>query len=516
LCERDTFQGERCLYNALNDRIRNLLLSYDYSKSADPLQPLAAHLSSLLAREHPRTSDIVVTSADASFYLHKFVLSARSPYFRRKLDRSTAWKLPPTIPSPAFEIAIRWVYLGEIPGDVGGRPRTRFSEEEILEGIDKISAQLEMRSLWDGILENEDRRLARQNRTEEVERGRKQLESWFRDNVLKYKVVVDVTKADAVRWDRDNAVFADVLLRADEAEGSPPSSGIQTPQSGIPIGPSSLSTRQLAQPASQGSTLFPAHRAMLLRSPYFETMFSSSFLEAQPTSHLPISTVDCSPAVLEIILTYLYTERADIPLVHAVDVLFVADRLLIEKLKTRAAVAISTLGASTMTPGSRAAAVTTDAGAADEPLDIFEVLRAAWLLNVPRLEEFAARYFAYRLERYVDDDEFAQAVRESAGRIRSRQDTDSIELVDDIRYYLSERFRLRFEDSGIQELMDEDGRGAEQGGAEAWGAQSGLPTCAAHTLDGELAGDEFAADAFNYRLLLRKVDALLERLGLDA
>ena len=37
LCERDTFQGERCLYNALNDRIRNLLLSYEYSKSSDPV-----------------------------------------------------------------------------------------------------------------------------------------------------------------------------------------------------------------------------------------------------------------------------------------------------------------------------------------------------------------------------------------------------------------------------------------------------------------------------------------------
>lgn len=48
LCLRDTFQGQRCLYNALNDRIRNLLLSYDYSKSTDPLQPFAAHITSLL------------------------------------------------------------------------------------------------------------------------------------------------------------------------------------------------------------------------------------------------------------------------------------------------------------------------------------------------------------------------------------------------------------------------------------------------------------------------------------
>jgi ankyrin repeat and BTB/POZ domain-containing protein 1 len=36
------------------------------------------------------------------------------------------------------------------------------------------------------------------------------------------------------------------------------------------------------------------------------------------------------------------------------------------------------------------------------------------------------------------------------------------------------------------------------------------------TLDGEIAGDEFASDAINYQVLLRKIDALLERLKLDA
>lgn len=36
------------------------------------------------------------------------------------------------------------------------------------------------------------------------------------------------------------------------------------------------------------------------------------------------------------------------------------------------------------------------------------------------------------------------------------------------------------------------------------------------TLDGDIAGDEFASDAINYQVLLRKIDALLERLGLDA
>jgi ankyrin repeat/BTB/POZ domain-containing protein 1 len=36
------------------------------------------------------------------------------------------------------------------------------------------------------------------------------------------------------------------------------------------------------------------------------------------------------------------------------------------------------------------------------------------------------------------------------------------------------------------------------------------------TLDGDIAGDEFAADAINYQVLLGKIDKLLERLKLDA
>lgn len=36
------------------------------------------------------------------------------------------------------------------------------------------------------------------------------------------------------------------------------------------------------------------------------------------------------------------------------------------------------------------------------------------------------------------------------------------------------------------------------------------------TLDGEIAGDEFVADAINYQVLLGKIDGLLERLKLDA
>ena len=237
-----------------------------------------------------------------------------------------------------------------------------------------------------------------------------------------------------------------------------------------------------------------------------------------------------------------------------------------------------------------------------DPIDPYLVLRAAWLTRVPRLEQFAARFFAYRLENYLDDEEFATVIRESAARIEARQDTDSIELVDDIRYYLSERFRLRFEDVGWEEMEDEEEEkqrmvaerdGKKEGGEEgkerkerenqgkngpaqhADGSTSPTPATSTNhttspsnpdtsnpinssslspstppsvpqslaknadrdrdrdqailvanananaggeirTLDGDVAGDEFAAEAQNYQILLARIDALLERLRLDA
>ena len=444
LCERDTFQGERCLYNALDDRIRNLLLSYDYSKSTDPLQPLASHITSLLTREHPQTSDILVAAAGESFRLHKFVLSARSPYFARKLSAApdtTSWKLPSTISPQAFGIAIKYIYLGEIPSDVGGGPGTGFSEDEVLEGIDKISRQLEIMSLWDGILESGDRRLARQRRQDEVEKGRDQLRAWFSDHVLKHKLVIDTPKAGNVRWDCNNAVFADVLLKADELEDvleieSPLVEGPQRKElearNGIPIGPTIQASRSPSRSRKpRKSILFPVHRAVLIRSEYFLTMFASAFREAQPTEHLQIISIDCSPEVLEVVLNYLYTEKTNFPLDVAIDVLFASDLLLIEKLKMKAALVISTLGNGSMSQIPRRLDAAEASPSEPEEIDIYDVVRAGWLTRVPRLEEFGARYFAYRLESYIDEEDFAELVRESAQRIKGRQETDTIELLDE-------------------------------------------------------------------------------------
>jgi ankyrin repeat/BTB/POZ domain-containing protein 1 len=555
LCERDTFQGERCLYNALNDRIRNLLLSYDYAKSSNPLQPLAAHITSLLTRTEPKTTDITITAYGQQFHLHKFLLAARSPYFAKKLEAApstTVWRLPDTIPAESLSVALQYLYFQEVSIRRALFGLSDGQERIVLNGIDKIGKHLEIERLFEDITEVSDRRLLRQRRADELERGRDQLEAWFKSNVLRHKRVVDIDKVDSIRWDRENSIFADILLRADEDEeesetgqplgpsesSTPPVRTASGPLSGIPVGPGRARSQSPSrQRAPRKSTVFPAHRAMLLRSEYFLTMFSSQFKEAQDTPHLQIVTIDCSPAVLETILAFLYTERADFGLDIAIDVLFAADQLFIEKLKQRAAIIISALGnGSTSAVESDNPRGATDA---DEAVDIYEVIRAGWDTRVQRLEEFAARYIAYRLEHYIDQPEFAELVQESANRVKARQETDTVELVDDIRYYLSERFRLRFEDSGLDEMMDENAAikaATENDLADAVGdlaLDNGVPEKTEHdekiasveqqiatgvirNLDGEEVGDEFAQDAMNYQILLGKIDTLLERLNLDA
>ncbi|KAI9933868.1 hypothetical protein MW887_004940 [Aspergillus wentii] len=496
---------------------------YDYTPL---ILPLAAHITSLLTRDHPETSDILVTAADDSLSLHKFILAARSPYFQKKLEdapETSTWKLPSTIPPEAFGTAIKYLYFGEAPRDLRSGPGTGFTESEVFAGIDKIAKYLEIQTLTDSILDSGDRRMARQRRTIEVSKGQEQLEGWFRANVLGNKVVVETSKVDDVKWDRGNTAFADVLLRADE----------------LP--------EEVEEGKKPKSTIFPCHRAMLLRSEFFNAMFSSTFREASVKDELSIIPVDCSADVLEIVLTFLYTEKADFSLDIAVDVLFAADMLFIEKLKTKAAIVISSLGSGDM---SQAEAAKTRGVKEEDDLDIYAIMRAAWLTRVQRLETFAARFLAYRLEGHIDSPEFAQLIQESAARIKGRQETDTIELLDDIRFYLNERFRLRFDDAGIGEMMAEEVRQKAAIGAAdedliklakgfegldipskdsdapaadtVDGAAPGKPNQKAErdpaikTLDGAVAGDEFTKDAINYEILMEKLDHVLEELNLEA
>lgn len=479
-------------------------------------------------------SDIALSAGPHEFNLHKLVLASRTPYFARELaarPAASTWDLAPDISPGAFRVALRYVYAGDLPRDLAP-PGSGLDEDEVLAGLRRIGQQLEMEQLQEAIAVGDDRKLARQRHDAEVARAISQFGEFFTRNILGGKMVVEPNRVDEVKWDHDNPIFADILLRAGEAtkEEEDTMMDWEHDEDGA-NGNNGNGNGAVAR--EDPAVLYPAHKAMLLRSGYFRRMFSNDFVEAQKSAHLRVVTVDCTPEVLEVVLRFLYTEDTSrITLDHALDVLYAADMLFLDALKAKAALAISTLGSAPPT--------VTANGSLLEPVNIYDVIHAGWDLRVRRLEEFAAKYLADRLEHYVEDDEFADLIAESARRLKKREKTDSIELLDDIRSYLDERFRRRFQDlglgAGIGLVVNDDARIASMAAADAAAgdtaggaallAQGQQPKADVaedpHRSQKEAlkkAEDEkdaFAADELNYKILQDKIEIMLGKLKLDA
>ncbi|KAF8472625.1 hypothetical protein BDZ91DRAFT_715455 [Kalaharituber pfeilii] len=536
LCERDTFQGERCLYSALNDRIRNLLLQYDFSKSIDEKQPFASHLSSLLNLSPLDTSDVTVTTTYHSpplpnstetptytkeFHLHRFLLCARSKYFRRKLlpqeeskKSPRSLRLPSSIDSAAFDSTVRFLYLGEI---------TELFSSEVTINIERISAHLDLPSLWDFALASGDPKQRRLKRMDEVDKAQEDLDAWFNEFVVGKVVRLDIEDAHKFHMEQANDSFADVVLRADEDVDDRPVN---------------------ASPDWKPQAVFyPVHKAML-RSEFFTTMFTSSFKEGQKpssTDPLQIIPMEIAPNILELVLKFLYSDKVAVPLEHALDTLYAADQLFIDRLKNKVAMIISTQGNAGL-PGDnmkhRDKKGNGEKLGGSEGYNVYDVVRAGWATRQRRLEEFGAKYIAERLEDYLEGEEFAELVLESAERIKSRQEIDTIELIDDIRYYLDQRFRMRMDNLDAEEMYDEgalpqhppkpapkegqaeaqtEGRREGEGDAQGKKSPEEEPVRQGQVwTEEEMQADFMRAEAIKFDELLGRVDLLLEKLKLDA
>jgi len=139
---------ERCLYGALNNRIRRLLLSFDFTRAIDENQPFASHIASLLVRSSPKLSDITFYSdRETSFDLHKIVLVARSSFFARNLHgrwgSKKRIKLLESMDPRAFEAAVSFLYVGfkEFSLDLFEKMPTIAKKLEIPGILDLLNAQ---------------------------------------------------------------------------------------------------------------------------------------------------------------------------------------------------------------------------------------------------------------------------------------------------------------------------------------------------------------------------------------
>lgn len=328
------------------------------------------------------------------FPAHRFVLVARSKYFRENL--SSRWrqdsevKLSSKLVDPAaMEAVIHYLYTGDY-GDVS---------TETLRNMVFVCKHLEISELQatcEELLEEPDpekkkeKREAKETQTKEVALIRSDFEQFLQILLHSAAQINPSGKGEYIasqRWAdvadsnayQDTEIFADIAIVLD----------------GI---------------------MFPCHKACLCRSQYFQIMLEGAFSEADLDSttikyadtgneiRVPLLELhDFPPEVFPYVLEYLYTDRTSIPAEIAYDVLLASDMLLVERLKSFAAISLTNQ---------------------TEPLiDIYELIRTALELNVDRLEQWCIRYFADHFDTFIRQTEFHELIRESAQSIAGRQET---------------------------------------------------------------------------------------------
>ena len=119
------------------------------------------------------------------------------------------------------------------------------------------------------------------------------------------------------------------------------------------------------------------------------------------------------------------------------DVLYAADELYLDRLKRMCAVNLT----------SRFAQFSWNEYVSCESIygvDIYDFMRIAWATRCDRIEHHISQMLAHNLASIVADEEekekLIELIKESAHRIKEREDVDTIELVDDIRYYITKKY----------------------------------------------------------------------------
>ncbi|KAG1714138.1 Ankyrin repeat and BTB/POZ domain-containing protein 1 [Nymphon striatum] len=113
-CEAYTFDGERCVYGALNNEIRNLLRNFKMvvSNSSD----LYVGFLKRIMETH-EYSDFKFVVHGKEIYVHRCILSARSNYFNEMfhnkwLHRTVVHINNQLVKPSAFNAILRYIYTG--------------------------------------------------------------------------------------------------------------------------------------------------------------------------------------------------------------------------------------------------------------------------------------------------------------------------------------------------------------------------------------------------------------------
>ncbi|KAG7267302.1 hypothetical protein CRUP_000300 [Coryphaenoides rupestris] len=138
-------------------------------------------------------------------------------------------------------------------------------------------------------------------------------------------------------------------------------------------------------------------------------------LTSQPD--VPVLTLhNISSEVFICLLYYIYSDDTELFPDNVLDLLYVADMYLLPGLKR-------------LCGGTLAKMICED--------NVLQLWKTAKLFRLSRLGDQCKEWMAKSIEKLVDRAEFAEIIEEDARAVVDRQETDSIPLVDDIRFHIT-------------------------------------------------------------------------------
>lgn len=416
ICDRDRHEGARCIYGALTDAIRDMLLSYDISKAFDTNQPFATHISSLLKEDELNTNDILLDcNEDLKFSTHRFMLIARSPVFdvTNPKHLSTTFR---DISSFTLGILLEFIYLIPILHEIRAADFPDLIKLANVFQLKMLSEFLNKARHMTDPVEKSTLMIAYQYKFTEL--ARNQLKKFVKNDIIgKYIEPEDYSHIIEIPDPLLNSPFPDIYL--------------------------------MVENHSEIKRMYPCHMAMLSRADFFKELVKSDFQDGRryqlrktspvkPTEEIDILCLQlptCEFGVAEAVINYLYYDRADINPNYAFEVIRIADYIMATRLKNIAAAVI------TQSPDVLVSNT------------IFDILHLAWDTGVERLEQFVAKYIAKHIQELSSSKDLRNVILESSRRISSRDEMDTIELVADIRFYLLGKYDLEPDDLS---LLDSD------------------------------------------------------------
>ncbi|KAK3746292.1 hypothetical protein RRG08_065812 [Elysia crispata] len=385
-CEANTFDGERCLYGALTDDIRNLLKSFHViSKRTIRRDLFEEFLRKLL--ESKQYSDVVFSVHDEEIHAHRCILSARCLFFahmfktkwhdRTRIELNHANMLP-----GAFKAVLQFLYTGhmEVPMD-------------LVDSCVKLARQCQLPQL-----------------VTEVEDRLKKTLSWESS-----KPGVRVTTLVLSPENSKEALQRDL---AQLAHWAMPENLTSWVIGELPFEPETMPSTYPDVCFSVSNNHFKCHKTFFCaRSDYFKAIIEDHFGETEFNGSLPVVYLhDVTVDVFVRILTYMYSDSCDLHPDLVIDVLVTADMYLLPGLKRLCGVAMATY------------------------LDVSNVvsmIQTSRLFGLVRLESQCAEFIANNLSKIIAQQEFKQLVLEDASQVKGREETDSIDVIDEIRFYIS-------------------------------------------------------------------------------